>query len=208
MGTEEFHSYRIGLTGGIACGKSVVSTYFQAMGAPVIDADIIAREVVKPGSPLLAVIEKRFGSSCLNRNGTLNRRYLREVVFSDEQALADLNQIMQPAIRAEIIAGIRAVDAPYVIVVVPLLFENHLEGLFDRILVIDASEETQIKRTCQRDGVSPEIARSMLRKQVSRQVRRERADDLIDSDHCTLEELRQHVLNLHTEYLSLSSSAQ
>lgn len=199
------HPLRIGLTGGIACGKTAASNFFKAEGICVIDADVIAREVVAKGSPLLAKISAIFGTHILNSDGTLNRKELRNIVFSDKEALLKLNTLIHPAIHEELERQANLATSAYCVLVIPLLFEHKLTAFVDRILVLDVKEETQIKRVCQRDGSSPEIAKEILKNQVSRNTRRELADDLIETDGLELTELKKLVLNLHQKYLQLAA---
>lgn len=195
---------RIGVTGGIACGKTAASNVFRSLGITVIDADIIARKVVEPGSKLLCELVKIFGNDILNPDGSLNRKRLRDLVFSDKKALAALNALMHPAIHAELERQANLASSVYTVLVIPLLFEHHLESFVDRILVLDVKEETQIKRVMERDGSSREIAKEILKNQISREKRRELADDLIETDGLLLSELKELVLNLHTKYLQLA----
>ena len=195
---------RIGVTGGIACGKTATSNVFRSLGITVIDADIIARKVVEPGSKLLCELVKIFGNDILNPDGSLNRKRLRDLVFSDKKALAALNALMHPAIHAELERQANLASSVYTVLVIPLLFEHHLESFVDRILVLDVKEETQIKRVMERDGSSREIAKEILKNQISREKRRELADDLIETDGLLLSELKELVLNLHTKYLQLA----
>lgn len=271
---------RIGLTGSIACGKSFIARLFAVYGVRVIDSDLIAREVVLPQSPTLKALTSALGSEILTASGTLNRTYLRQLVFSDPQKLKTLNGIIHPAIRQrteelcalcaqgqplppsyhQVCAQNRArhatardhvllegreqavvygedgvilndsatpeaqvalhtpldpsaviteklgVAPPYILIDIPLLFENHLEDMVDRILVVDAQPTTQLQRIMRRDHCSEEIARSIMAKQVSPEIRRAGADDLITTDRASIAEKRQHVLNLHRMYLNLASS--
>ena len=196
---------RIGVTGGIACGKTAASNVFRSLGITVIDADIIARKVVEPGSKLLCELVKVFGADILSADGSLNRKRLRDIVFSDKKALAALNALMHPAIHAELEREANLASSVYTVLVIPLLFEHHLESFVDRILVLDVKEETQIKRVMERDGSSREIAKEILKNQISREKRRELADDLIETDGLLLSELKELVLNLHKKYLQLAA---
>ena len=159
---------RIGVTGGIACGKTAASNVFRSLGITVIDADIIARQVVEPGSKLLPKLVEVFSDDILNKDGSLNRKRLREIVFSDKKALAALNAMIHPAIHAELERQANLATSAYTVLVIPLLFEHHLESFVDRILVLDVKEETQIKRVMERDGSSREIAKEILKNQISR----------------------------------------
>ena len=196
---------RIGVTGGIACGKTAASNVFRSLGITVIDADIIARQVVEPGSKLLPKLVEIFSDDILNKDGSLNRKRLREIVFSDKKALAALNAMIHPAIHAELERQANLATSAYTVLVIPLLFEHHLESFVDRILVLDVKEETQIKRVMERDGSSREIAKEILKNQISREKRRELADDLIETDGLLLSELKELVLNLHKKYLQLAA---
>lgn len=197
--------FRVGITGGIACGKTAASDVFRSLGITVIDSDIIAREVVEPGSALLPKLVKTFGTDILTEDGFLNRKRLRDIVFSDKAALSQLNAMIHPAIHAELERQANLAQSVYTVLVIPLLFEHHLESFVDRILVLDVKEETQIKRVMERDGSSREIAMEILKNQISREKRRELADDLIETDGLLLSELKELVLNLHQKYLQLAA---
>ena len=139
-------TYIVGLTGGIGSGKSTITNLFVELGVPIVDADIVAREVVEKGSPLLAQIAEHFGESILTEEGELNRAKLRKKVFADENEKNWLNNLLHPAIRERMLARLNAQTAPYTLFVVPLLIENKLTTLCDRVLVIDVKPETQIAR--------------------------------------------------------------
>lgn len=262
--------FKVGLTGGIACGKSFISSIFQAYGIKIIDADLIAREVVLPHSKTLNQLAQQFGEQILLDDGNLNRKSLREIVFTDPKKLALLNSIMHPAIHQRmnelvpiiaqgqdfpetykqllaqskllakqastpppphtetipsLSASSNALDIdlandyttpldpslvikegtkpPYIIFDIPLLFENHLNAMVDRILVIDATYETQLTRIMHRDHCSLDNAKSIIAKQVSREYRCKHADDFIQTDILTVEEKRKKVLALHQKYTDL-----
>lgn len=195
----------IGLTGGIASGKSSVAEGFSRLGVPVIDTDAIAREVVAPGMPALNAIKARFGNSVLDATGQLNRRALRNLIFEDAQARADLEAITHPAIRDLALNRIAAADAKYVVLVVPLLIEKGWDRLVDRVLVIDAPESTQKARLMQRDGISAEKAQAIINSQADRSSRLTKADDVIHND-AALESLDNEILALHNKYLSLTTT--
>ena len=286
---------KIGLTGNIACGKSFISRLFGVYGVIIIDSDMIAREVVKPGSPALEQIAQRMGSHLIMDDGNLNRAAMRELVFADKEKLAILCSITHPAIHDRTLelcdrcargeglpedylsfvaqeeqrrqaaaqaaqaarAAREAADAaataagagayengeirdsdgllisdshcdegkvalsepldaslvldnrevpPYIILDIPLLFENHLEDMVDRILVVDSAVSTQIARIISRDGCSEQTARNIIDRQLSRTYKREHADDIIETDVLSIAEKRHHVLNLHIRYLKLSQS--
>ena len=173
----------IGVTGGIGCGKSVVSDLFATLGVPVIDADHVARELVEPGSPLLAEIERQFSSLCITADGHLDRVRLREIVFADRAKLRQLETILHPRIRAELQRWSSAQRAPYGLLVVPLLIECGWLDLVDRILVVDCSVERQRERIRTRDGISLQQAERIMETQLERKKRLSTADEVIDNDH-------------------------
>ncbi|WP_109077839.1 dephospho-CoA kinase [Aggregatibacter kilianii] len=200
-------TYVVGLTGGIGSGKSTVATLFAELGVPVIDADLVARQVVEKGSPLLAEIAAHFGAEILLADGTLNRAALREKVFADEAQKQWLNQLLHPAIRDEMLKQLAAQRAPYCIFMVPLLIENHLTALCQRVLVVDVSEQTQLARAGRRDNNQLEQIKRIMQSQVSRAERLKHADDVINNDEdfaLSLPQLKQKVLDLHHLYLQLA----
>lgn len=177
-------SLTIGVTGGIASGKSTVARAFAALGIPWVDADDIAREVVEPGEPALAVIAERYGERLLDAQGRLNRRALREIVFADPEERRWLESQTHPRIRERLearLAEMATGPAPYHLLVSPLLFESGQATLVDRSLVIDVPEAEQIRRTASRDGVDEAQARAIVAAQLDRQARLARADDIIDN---------------------------
>jgi dephospho-CoA kinase len=203
---------RIGLTGGIASGKSTVAELFAELGVAIIDTDVIAREVVAPGTPALEEIADEFGASVIDQTGALDRAALRKVVFSDEAARRRLEAITHPRIGEEVrrqsaeLASSSAKDAhpsPYQIIAVPLLVNSALRDFVDRILVVDCEEDTQIGRLVARDGGSEAEARRILDAQASRTERLAIADDVIRNDG-DVSELRQQVAALHEIYLTLA----
>jgi dephospho-CoA kinase len=169
----------VGLTGGIASGKTTVSNLFAELGATVIDTDIIAREVVQPGKVALDEIRERFGDTIIDASGKLDRIAMRKLIFSDDQARRDLEAILHPRIAAETRRQIESTSGPYQIVVVPLLVGSSLMQFLDRILVVDCDEETQIRRLLARDTETIEQARKILSAQASRQARLAIADDVL-----------------------------
>lgn len=197
----------IGLTGGIASGKSAVADRLQALGATIVDTDQVSREVVEPGTAGLAAVVERFGRGVLDTNGQLDRRRLREIVFADEQARSALNGILHPRIGERAMQKVRAAAGPYVVLVVPLLVEGGMADLVDRILVIDVPVETQIRRVMHRDGVDREHAESIIAAQANRESRLARADDVIVNDG-DLEQLQARVDALHRFYLELAENHQ
>jgi dephospho-CoA kinase len=200
-------AYRIGLTGGIASGKSTVAQLFRALGAPVVDADEIARDVVEPGQPLLARISGRFGTSVIAADGSLDRRALRDRVFADAQARADLESMMHPAILAELNRQADEARHPYVLLAIPLLVEKNLAGTVNRVLVVDCDESVQIRRLQARDGSTLAQAQAIIQAQAPRAARLHAADDVI-SNAGDIHTLRDQVFALHTRYLELASQAQ
>lgn len=172
---------RIGLTGGVASGKTTVASLFAARGAVVLDTDQIAREVVEPGKPALAALAKALGGDILDRDGKLDRGALRQRLFADGAMRRRVEAILHPEILAELERQSHAVPGPYQVFVIPLLVESHLERVVDRILVVDCPEEDQVRRLMARDGESRERALAMLRAQASRQERLAVADDVVDN---------------------------
>ena len=197
--------YVVAITGGIGSGKTTVANQFAALGIEVVDADLIAREVVEPGTPALTAIASHFGPGILDEQGRLDRRALRERIFSDPAAKSWLNALLHPIIRSEMLRQCAAANSPYCLLVVPLLVENRLTGLADRVLVIDVDEAIQIERTCRRDGVSREQAQAILASQASRSERLAMADDVLDNQSGTTETIRERILALHETYLAFAS---
>ena len=196
---------RIGLTGGIASGKTTAARRFAELGVAVIDADEVARAVVAPGEPALAAIEHRFGAAVLTPAGELDRRALRDLVFADAAARRDLEAILHPLIRAEMARRAAAATGPYLLLVIPLLVEGGPRDDLDRILVVDATEEVQLARLAARDGGSPDQARAILGAQAGRAERLARADDVLTNDG-DLQALRDQVDRLHQRYLNLAAA--
>jgi dephospho-CoA kinase len=208
MSSKASRAYRIGLTGGIASGKTAVARLFAALGAPVIDADELAREAVAPGSPVLARIAERFGPAIIARDGTLDRRALRDIVFSDPAARADLEALTHPAISAAMEQRSAEAGGAYQILVIPLLAEKRGRvASVDRVLVVDCTEELQIRRLQARDGSTLEQARAILSAQASRAERLRIADDIIENDG-DLAALRDKVIDLHARYRHLADEAR
>lgn len=197
--------YVVAITGGIGSGKTTVANQFAALGIEVVDADLIAREVVEPGTPALAAIASHFGPGILDEQERLDRRALRERIFSDPAAKSWLNALLHPIIRSEMLRQCAAANSPYCLLVVPLLVENRLTELADRVLVIDVDEATQIERTCRRDGVNREQAQAILASQASRSERLAMADDVLDNQSGTTETIRERILALHETYLAFAS---
>ena len=194
---------QIGLTGGIASGKSTVSGLFAALGVPVIDTDQIARDLVVAGSPLLGRLIARFGENLLTPEGELNRRALRERVFADPAERADLEAMMHPAIMAELHQRAAAAGGAYQILAMALLVEHNLGASVDRVLLVDCAPQLQLRRVQVRDGVTLAQARAVLAAQASRAARLAVADDVIVNDGA-LVLLRDQVEALHTLYGTLA----
>lgn len=198
---------RVGLTGGIASGKSIVAEMFAAHGVPVIDTDIIARQVVMPGQPALDEIRQIFGDAVIDEFGTLDRAEMRKLIFANERHRQQLEDIVHPRIRQETARQVGEAEGDYQLIVVPLLTESPLKGLVDRILVVDCDEITQIKRLMARDAESEEQARRILAAQASRAQRLEIADDIIQNN-ASLDSTASQVAVLHERYLELANSRQ
>jgi dephospho-CoA kinase len=199
------HRMRIGLTGGIASGKSTVARRFMELGVPVIDADVAARAVVAPGKPGLAEVLERFGNGVLAENGELDRRALRNLIFSDPRSRRDLEAILHPLIRAEMDQSAKMARGPYVVMEIPLLVESGSSGRVDRILVVDVDEDVQLHRIMARDGCTLEQARAVLASQASRSARLAAANDIL-LNAGTVTDLRQAVDHLHERYLRLAEA--
>ena len=198
----------IGLTGGIASGKTLVSNAFESLGASVIDADIVAREAVAKDSQGLHQLVQHFGNSILDSNALLNRSALREIIFSDSSARKTVDGILHPIIRQlsdNYIAEAKAQGHAYTIYVVPLLVETGQQERFDKILVVDVAQSTQIERLMKRDNIDETQAQAILDAQASREQRLEVADDVINNEG-DIETVKQHVERLHQQYLVLSKS--
>ena len=195
---------RVALTGGIASGKTTVADLFAAHGVPVIDTDVIAREIVEPGRPALAQVVETFGPEVLGSDGRLDRRRLRERIFADPEAKRRLEAILHPAIRAEMERQSRAADGPYQVLVIPLLTEGKRRDHVDRVLLVDVPEELQVQRLMWRDGVSQEQARASLNAQATRTERLAMADDILRNTGRP-DDLREKVVAVHAQYLQLAA---
>ena len=198
--------YIVALTGGIGSGKSTVADAFSRLGITIIDADIIARQVVEPYSPALKAIEAHFGNETINADGSLNRRLLRERIFADPAEKAWLEALLHPLIHRETQRQIAEATSPYVLWVVPLLVENQLQQKADRVLVVDVSQETQLQRTVLRDKVSRQHAEHILAAQATREARLAVADDVIDNDGAP-DAIASDVAQLHAKYLQFAAQA-
>lgn len=196
---------RIGLTGGIASGKSTVAGRFSELGIPVIDADESSRFVVAPGEPGLKAVIARFGKGVLTTDDELDRRTLRQLIFADPQKRRDLEAILHPLIRADMERRAMQAAGPYIILEIPLLVEGGARDRVDRVLVVDADEATQLQRLMARDEESLESARAILAAQTNRAMRLKAADDVLVNSG-TVRELRQAVDGLHQRYLRLAEA--
>ncbi len=202
------HTHRplwIALTGGIASGKSAVANEFSRLGVPIIDLDVLARQVVASGQPALTAIIEHFGTALLNNDGSLNRARLRELIFSDPAKKQALESILHPAIRHAQLALAAQLGGPYQIHVVPLLIETQRQDRYDRILVVTCDRATQLKRLLQRDGIQPQLAEQMLDAQVSSAERLKYANDVLENDGLP-SEIAAKVAALHHQYLALAGN--
>ena len=197
--TSEIRPLRIGLTGGIASGKSTVADLFADLGIPIIDTDIIAREIVQPGEAALGEIRRRFGESVISADGGLDRGAMRELIFSNDDARSGLESILHPRIGERVRIQSAAATGPYHIIVVPLLVDSPLHQFVDRVLVVDCDEDTQIRRLMARDTETIDQARKILSAQSSRQERLSIADDVINNDQ-GLDAVQARVLELDALY--------
>jgi len=198
--------YRVGLTGGIASGKSTAAKFFGALGVPILDSDQIARDVVEPGQPPLERLIERFGHKILTPDGHLDRPALRDIVFSDPKARADLEALTHPAIGAAMEARSAAAGGPYQILVIPLLVEKNLASHVNRVLVVDCEEELQVRRLRNRDGSTSAQVEAILKAQAPRAARLKAADDIIHND-TDMSAVRDQVAALHARYLEFAARA-
>ena len=204
---------KVGLTGGIGCGKSTAVNAFRDLGAMIIDADQVAREIVEPGTKALSQIAEHFGADILLENGALNRPKLGSIIFAPtkeaEQALANLEKITHPIISEEIksrmdwAANTQSEIYPYLLVDIPLLVEKEYEPLFDRIVVVDCLVEQQIERVKNRDGMNEESILQIIEQQATREQRQEVATDILDNSK-DVDHLLAQVKQLHQQFVSLS----
>lgn len=197
----------IGLTGGIGSGKTAASDYLAQKGITVVDSDVIAREVVEPEQPAWLAIRDHFGPEAILPSGELNRSWLRDRVFQQPSERTWLEQQTHPAIRELTIQRLNHSQSPYAILASPLLFESGQDALVNRTLIIDVPEELQVERSCQRDTNSPEQIRRIIRSQISRDQRLNRANDIVDNSG-NLPHLWLQLDQLHQQYLQLSGSME
>lgn len=195
----------VGLTGGIGSGKTAASDWFQAQGVAIVDADVVAREVVEPGTVALASIAEHFGAGVLQPDGKLDRAVLRRIVFDATDERRWLEQLLHPLIAGEIARQLAAADSPYAMLVSPLLFETGQKNFVARTLLIDVPEELQLARTAARDKVDEAQVKSIMAAQMPRDERRRRADDIVLND-AGLAELHAQLEPLHESYLRMAVS--
>jgi len=195
--------FKVGLTGGIASGKTTAANNFAEMGVPVIDTDVIARQVVKHGEPALEEVRQRFGDRVINESGELDRVAMRKLIFSDDDLRIALENILHPRIGAETRRQSAAAGGDYQMIVVPLLVGSPLLQFVDRVLVVDCAEDIQVERLLARDAESTEQARKIISAQASRDERLAIADDII-SNNRGLNEIRQQVALLDKKYRLLA----
>jgi dephospho-CoA kinase len=198
--------YIVGLTGGIGSGKSAASQWFAAQGIAVVDADVVAKEVVQPGTQLLGQIQASFGDWVLLADGALNRPALREHIFNHPAARQQLEALTHPAIRQELLRQLQTARSPYVLLVSPLLFETGQHLLSQRTLLIDVPESLQLQRASQRDGQSPAQIEKIMAIQMPRAQKQQLADDVV-SNHLDLAHLYQQLQHRHQHYLHLAQAA-
>lgn len=194
---------RIGLTGGIGSGKSSAAAMFARRGVPVIDADEIAKQLVAPGQPAYERIIQRFGKEFVDADGFIDRGRLRRHVFDDPASRRELEAILHPRVRQQIQRQLRVLRAPYCVIVIPLIFEANQQDLVDRILVIDAAEDTQVQRVAARSSLADDEIRKIIAAQIGRNVRLRQAHDVITNEG-ELEQLEERVDAFHTRYLDLA----
>lgn len=196
----------VGLTGGIGSGKSTVAKLFASLGVSIINADQLARVVVKPGSPALAEIAQHFGEDAITTNGTLDRSVLRKKIFQNDSDRLWLENLLHPLIAEERLKQIDSATTPYVIVEIPLLFEKQLAHEVDRVLVVDTPEALQKSRVAERDKVNTESIEAIMNTQVDRENRLSGADDIIDNSG-DIEDLNSQVQALNEKYLRLAAQS-
>lgn len=196
---------RVGLTGGIGSGKSTVCALFAELGVPIVDADLIARQLVEPGSPGLIAIVQVFGESVLDGDGSLNRGLLRSRVFADAGERQKLDAIMHPMIYAAIDSAVSQLQVPYTLIAIPLLVETGKTQMVDRVLVVDCPEGMQLQRITVRDHINAQQAQAIMASQADRQQRLAAADDIIDNSKAP-DQLAEQVKSLHNSYLLLATT--
>ncbi|MBS1270301.1 MAG: Dephospho-CoA kinase [Gammaproteobacteria bacterium] len=190
---------KIGLTGGIGSGKTAVSDRFEALGVPVIDTDVLAREVVEPGEPALDELVATFGLEILQDDGRLNREHLRALVFTVPQAKQRVEAILHPAIRERLRVRLAELDAVYCVIVVPLLVETNFQEMVDRVLVVETPREQCIRWVMERNGMARRTVEQIMESQARSGERLHVAHDIIYNNG-SLDELKAKVDRLHARY--------
>ena len=194
----------VGLTGGIGSGKTTVSDMFAKLNIDIIDADIAARTVVMPGSKALIAIEANFGPDFITPTGELDRTKLRSRIFSNSDDKTWLNNLLHPLIRTEILSQISQAKSNYCVLVAPLLIENNLQKLVNRVLVINIDEANQIARTAERDPSSVAEIKRIIASQMPSKQRLSFADDVINNQDISLDDIQQQVIALDQKYRTLA----
>lgn len=197
----------VGLTGGIGSGKTAAMRIFEQFGIGCVDADIVAREVVEPGTPALQAIADRFGREILTVDGRLDRASLRQRIFSSKEDKRWLESLLHPLIRDEMQRQLESISSPYSVLVAPLLFENDLDRQCDTSVLIDVPEDVQIERVVNRDGVDRKQAEAIVRQQMSRAEKLKRADHIV-SNTGSLKDLEKQLLALHKEFMAQSAATK
>jgi dephospho-CoA kinase len=200
------NKYIVGVTGGIGCGKTTVTDLFAAKGVDIVDADVVARETVIAGSRGLKELVEAFGNEILNEQGTLNRAALREIVFDNKSAKEKVNAILHPLIRDAMLSHLHNTKSRYCMLSAPLLFENNLQVLVNRCLVVDVTKAQQLERTLSRDGGKQSTIESIIAAQVTRETRLSLANDIIDNTK-SQSMLVAQVDELHKKYTKLASAS-
>lgn len=202
--------YRVGLTGGIGCGKSTVAALFKECGVLVIDSDVISHQMTQSGGIAIAAIRATFGDDYIDANGALDRVLMRQLIFADHAAKLKLEAILHPLIRAQMLAQVENANinsrlaSPYLLLVIPLLFETlSYHELVHHTLVVDCAETTQVARTIKRSGLDEQAVRAIMASQITRAERLRLADEIIQNDG-NLDALRQQVRQLHLNYKTIS----
>lgn len=196
--------FKVGLTGGIGSGKTTVTQLFAKLGVPVLDADIVAHALVAKGQPALKQLQQLFGETILTATGELDRRQLREIIFNDNRQKKRLENLLHPQIYTTLQQQVDALNCPYCIIAIPLLFETHATHFVDRILVVDCPVECQLQRVAVRDHQSFELTQTIINSQISREERCAKADDLLDNANNPHKPLAEQVKTLHNSYLAQS----
>ena len=201
------HAFRVGVTGGIGSGKSAVTERLEAQGIAVVDADVVAREIVEPGTEALDAIVEHFGEHVLTPDRTLDRAALRQIVFANPEERRWLEALTHPRIGAEIERQLEVADAPYVVLSSPLLLETSQRDFVDHVVVVDVPEHVQLARTVTRDANSEELVRAIMAAQMDRAERLEKADSVLDNSG-DIAALDTQVAQLHTRLLELADAAR